>query len=40
MINTAREGMENMSKEKETIKITKQILKRDKQNLQELKFNN
>lgn len=29
MINTAREGMENMS-EKETIKITKQILKRDK----------
>lgn len=30
MIDKTREGMENMSKEKETIKITKQILKRDK----------
>lgn len=40
MTNTTREGMENMSKEKEIIKITKQILKRDKQNLQELKLNN
>lgn len=29
MINKIKE-MENMSKEKETIKITKQILKRDK----------
>lgn len=28
MINKTREGMENMSKEEETIKITKQILKK------------
>lgn len=30
MINKIREGIENMSKEKENTKITKQILKRDK----------
>lgn len=30
MINKTREGMENMSKEEETIRITKQIFKRDK----------